>query len=506
MIPKNIIKKGVLLSLIILIVIGVLARSVEVISGNFLWGFDHGREYLMTQEIVDDKNFRLIGAPLGGGSAGINGIFHGPGYFYFLAIPFIIFNGDPYGGIVMMYSFGIGTVLLSFWLAKRLFGNNFALLLTALISLSPPLISQSRAIWSPFPSTFFIVLSFIFVYLLTNKKKGKLKFVLFASFFSAFIYNFELAIAVPMVISLFLYLAFLFKRNLKPYFVASAGLILALSPMILFEIRHKFMAINGFISYITSPIKPNGPTFIENAVDHWGSFLFVFSNSIPAQGLLPGLILLTVFAAMWIFVLRSEKDANLKNFIFYLTSLPFVSFTVFLLLKNTVYEYYLYHLTVVYIFVFVYIISRFKKLNMRFVFYTLVLFITACFVVTVPKYLSMIRYDLYDYGGDAKIKGKKDALDFIYSDAKGEPFNLLIFTPPVYTYPYDYLISWYAEKKYGYKPGNEKEGVFYLLIQVDSYKPWSYEGWLETVIKSGEVIFEKKLPSGFIVQKRISNE
>jgi hypothetical protein len=55
-------------------------------------------------------------------------------------------------------------------------------------------------------------------------------------------------------------------------------------------------------------------------------------------------------------------------------------------------------------------------------------------------------------------------------------------------------------KKYHYVPYAEKKGTFYLLINPDNQKPWSYEGWMETVIKTGDIISTNKLPrSGFIV-------
>lgn len=60
-----------------------------------------------------------------------------------------------------------------------------------------------------------------------------------------------------------------------------------------------------------------------------------------------------------------------------------------------------------------------------------------------------------------------------------------------------------GKKKYHFVPGKEKSGTFYLLIEPDHEKPWSYEGWLETVIKSGKILSTVELPSGLIVQKRM---
>jgi hypothetical protein len=135
----------------------------------------------------------------------------------------------------------------------------------------------------------------------------------------------------------------------------------------------------------------------------------------------------------------------------------------------------------------------------------MLLFAVIFFMFTYISYNKI--YTLYinntDYGGAAKIRGQEQAIDYIYQDAKGKPFGLFIFTPPVYTFQYDYLLWWYAKPRYNYVPYREKKGTFYLLMQVDWGQPWSYKGWMETVIKTGKIIDTKTLvPSGFIVQKR----
>ena len=65
---------------------------------------------------------------------------------------------------------------------------------------------------------------------------------------------------------------------------------------------------------------------------------------------------------------------------------------------------------------------------------------------------------------------------------------------------------WAYERKYNYVPHKDKKGLFYLLIEPDSQKSWSYKGWLETVIKTGTILETKELPSGFIIQKRYEGE
>lgn len=89
-----------------------------------------------------------------------------------------------------------------------------------------------------------------------------------------------------------------------------------------------------------------------------------------------------------------------------------------------------------------------------------------------------------------------------YNDVGGRNSNSLVFTPPVNTNAYDYFVFWRAKTKYHYIPGKEKKGKFYLLIGPDPDNQWSYNGWLQTVIKTGKVIKSVKLPSGFNIQER----
>lgn len=112
------------------------------------------------------------------------------------------------------------------------------------------------------------------------------------------------------------------------------------------------------------------------------------------------------------------------------------------------------------------------------------------------------KNDFPDYGGTHKARGKLDAIDFIYRDANSKDFGLFVFTPPIYTYAYDYLIWWRGTRMYGYISPKDKKNTFYLLAEPDPEKPWTYKGWMETAVTGGTVINTWTLPSGFIVQKR----
>jgi hypothetical protein len=495
----------VVILLFFILAIAFFSRSVEVLSKNYLFGFDQGRDYLAVKSMVADHKFTLIGSEIGAGAAGFQGIFHGPFHYYFLSIPFFLMKGDPYGGMILMFLFGMSSVVFSYFLGKKIFGTVGGIITALLISISPPLISQSRFIWNSHPSTLFILLTFYFTYLAYKKEN---KFIFLSSFFAGFVYNFELAIAIPLSISLLFYYIFVLKlKKIKKYLILFIGFIVTYSPMIFFEIRHNFTAVRGLITYVFNQ-KDTATSFLlmqRIAIDHFNSFVYSFLDTFPKNIVPPYVFFIIIFAPA-IYYFFKEKNESIKKFLIFLALLIPINFFVFSFLKNSVWVYYLIDLNLAYILFFSYSVMKSFKGNNYFLRIFYVLFLLFILIKTLPVIKNIFVYDYGDYGGTAKIKGKIDAMDYIYNDANGEKFSLFVFSPPIYIYPYDYILWWHAKDKFGYMPDNTKKGTFYLLIEEDGNKPWSHKGWIETVIKEGSVVWEKRLSNGFIVQKRIGEK
>ena len=488
------------LLVLFILIIFLVSRTAELLSHNFVFVLDQGRDYANVSDLILNKKLTLIGSEIGGGYAGINGIFQGPLHYYLLSVFYILFKGDPYGGIVYMFVFALLTLIASFFVAKIIFKNTFvSLAVSLLVALSPPIVSQAKFTWNPHPVPFFILLSFLFIYLSYKKDK---KYIFLAGFFSAATYNFEIATTVPLLLALILHSIFNLKfRRLKEYALLFGGIILTLLPFLLFEVRHRFLALNGFISYITTPNHDAklGYSLINN---HLEKFLYNFGNTFSAPELILTGIFLIVFAASFIYLSWNEKRKELKKLISFFLIL--IASTIFAIsfLRNTVFMYYLYHLNFIYIFFLGYILYaafRQKKLAILFLFSAILILLSYQALILGVK---DFRNDYYDYGGYHKIKGEKEAVDYIYKDANGKKFGLFIYAPGVYTYQYYYLFQWYGKKKYGYLPSQDKKGIFYLLIEPNSYNKWAAQGWMDTIIKTGKIINTKTLKCGLIVQKR----
>ena len=262
--------------LLIIIAIGFSLRSVELFSKNYIFGFDHGRDYLLVKEMIDYHKLRLIGAEVGAGSAGLSGIFHGPGHLYLLSIFYISFKGDPYGSIVYMFIFGFGTLLITYIVSRKIFSRNNSLLVTFLIAVAPEIVTQSRFLWNPHPSSFFII---IVLYLVYKIPKSPRKYLPLALFTAGFIYHFQLAIAVPLVFTIIIYsLFFSYFTNRKTILFSSLAVIGAFIPAIIFEFRHEYQAVNGLIKYFNSHNTTSIITY-ERFLSHIKDYYYNIQNT-----------------------------------------------------------------------------------------------------------------------------------------------------------------------------------------------------------------------------------
>lgn len=491
--------KFILLSLLI-ILIGVLPRMIEVLSGNYLFGFDQGLFYQDVKRIVVDHRLTLIGSFTGGQG----GLFQGPGWYYLLSVPFFLWHGDPIGGMYLMLLMGLSTIILSIYFGSKIFGKTTGLIIGLLIASSSAVISQSRFIWPPFPIS---LLSVFFLYFLYKVLQQKERFLLLLSFTIGLMSHFELATAGPMFLQFIILSAFILTKkivSLKYFILSLCSFLISVFPLILFNFRHGGILLKGVLNASPSA-NPNHQVtlrYIQAILsNHYEVFRLNFLSSFNnANYIWP--ILLGFFVLGTVIYIRDRKiKYPLKLFLLYLITSPIMLFICFALYLWPMWQWWILQLIIFYNFAFGILTVYFwnKKPGLR-------IFLILCYflfsTIFIKETVGFYQKDLYDYGGTAKIRGKEDAIDFIYRDSQGKKFNLLVFSPPVYTFPYEYLLWWYGQKKYGFIPGNEKKGVFYLLIEPDPYKPWSYKGWLETVVKTGRVIKTVELPSGFIVQKR----
>jgi len=485
---------------VLLAYLSLVPRALQIATGDFIFGFDQGRDYLAARSIVVDHKQRLIGSELGGGFAGLGGIYQGPLYYYLLTIPFIMFGGHPYGGIVLMFGLSLASIVFAVFFGYKLFGLRGAFLYSLLLAVSPTFIQQTKYIWNTHPSTIFILLTFYAVYMFSIKPGLRLLFI--SAFLSGIIYNFQTAVAIPMCLGLLVWLAIRKESRWQYYFTAIVAYILAFSPLLLFWIKHKTFTLSQLWTGIVSggKLKSGSTSWYSFQLDHMNTFVYGFLDTFPRPHILFSLVFGIILFILVIIFLRKEDNSALKSFYTYLLLLIPTSFFVFSFLHNSIYVYYLMQLNIVYILMFVYLLVRLggiKYVILKYIFY-------GAFAVYIlsGSYFGTREFvrNLSAQPSMESFVYKVKAVDRVYSLAQGKPFGLFVFTPPVYIYEYDYILEWHGRQKYGYIPSlQKKEEPYYMLIQPDSTKPWSYNGWIETVVKPGSDVTYEKLESGLLI-------
>jgi len=481
---------------IVIIAISAFPRAIEVCNGNFIFGFDQGKHWLAAKSMVVDHALPLIGDEVGGGG----GFFQGPGWYYTQAIPFLLFQGNPYGQLVLMFIIGIATVGCSYIIFSSRFGYSAGFFISFLVALSPAISIQSRFSWPPFVIPFITI---FYIDALYKIVKGEMRSWFTIFFLLGCMANFEIATAATLGVATCLALFVLRKVTVRSIGFGLLGFAIPLLPLLAFDIRHQFLNARGIWHMITTTSAGNGTAALAKI---WEAHVLTFSvnlfGAFPIFSFKNIFILLCIASSILLFFDKRVSKTH-KLFITGLIFIPCIIFLELLFYTSTLWEWWLLELPIFYI-VLVGLLSSYifsKRLVGKIIIIILYAYV---FSKTVPYVLETWKKDYPDYGGTQKIKGKTEAVEAIFQDAKGQPFGVLVFTPPVYTYPYDYLFWWIGTKKYKYVPYTEKRGLFYLLIEPDPEKPWSYKGWLETVIQDGTIISTRQLPSGFIIEKRMA--
>lgn len=494
---QNIFLIGVIIFIFLL---AFFLRAQEILSHNFLFLIDQGRDMMAVKGIVFDHKLTLIGP-----YTSLGGVFQGPLYYYLLAIPTFIFAGDPWGAVLLMVCISLLTVIVApIWIYKR-FGKAAGIVTLILFSFAPQSIAAATFSWNPHPMWLLITI-FILSFYEVNKGRLKMSFLMWPVV--TLMFHFEMALGIYFFIASILYFL-LFNRKIifTKFFLGGFFVSLVfLLPQIIFDVRHEFLMTKSVFTMISGKneslwVKGEDLGVINLLRDHIAVHVEVFRGAFISNGIfssLPQTLILLSVLSYFILLKSKGDDGKKRQFISIVFPLFFLMVILTMLYPFLLRSWFLtgfesFYLLFVAVLLSVLWRGVFGKLLL------IILFISLS-IYSIGRIKEI--YEANDYGGVAKIKGKQDAISYIFKDGGKNPYGILIFTPPVNTDAFDYLIWWESYKTDREIPHKEKKGLVYLLMEPDPYKPWSHKGWLETVIKTGEVLETKTLPSGYIIQKR----
>ncbi len=482
--------------LFVIVVIGAYLRFSGIFTNSFAFTYDVGRDLLVVWNIVYLHKVPLIGA-----TTGLQGIFYGPWWYYFLTPFFVIFSGNPEGVAFSMALVGVFSIVLGFCLGKKVSGTVLALLLSAFIAASPALVSLSSQIWNPDVTPMLALLILIVLdKIYKEDKRQRLNYFLLGillclSLDLEIVYGILLAAGIALSLLLFAKKDDFFKK--AGSFIL--GFLVILLPRIAFELRHNFLMTKSLIGIFTHGLGHGSQvTTVSSYLSiRTGTVLDQFNSTLALGNMTLGLIVLVFMVVLLPFLYkRAERHIKLMLNTALITILVFIIGVLFL--THDIWPHYLVGLPVFFILVLAIELTLLYKINKA----VPILLGVVLFTINLNPVLIIDGFNRPLWTGNASIyRNQLQVIDYVYHQADGKNFKYVVYTPPVFDYTYRYLFKWYGSQKYHYLP-SQKADLAFFIIEPDPGFEGRLRQWLKLREHDGIIVKSKQFPSGIVVQTR----
>lgn len=444
--------------LLLLIIFSVGIRWLYM-PDTLFFGPEQGRDFLAVEKIVRNLDITLIGS-----KTDVDGVFHGPAFYYLIALPFFLSGGNPVSVAFFLIILYALAVLAVYELNKDLFGVRAGLLSALLYTTSFHAIEYSRWLSNPGLS---LPLSAIFFLSVMKAFRGKKIFVYLFALSGALLGQVEFInflFVIPIVFFVFFQLV---KKGFSIKLVTVAlTLFLFFSGVnyVIFDFRHDHILFHGLLNLITGSTGHRN-SFVRSLMENWNMYSTVVGWTFGIQDAISSqmVTVVIIFTALFIAI-------NQKNYLPLLwIGLPFSLLTI--LQRNVLVQ--IYGFCVVgFISLASYIASR-KWLNK----WLSWIFVCIVSIVNIYYCISVFRQgNTFFQSTQPKLRYSDmiSSIDTVYSWVDKEPFSFQSYTIPYFWQDaWKYLFNWYGKKTYGYTPVAEKAKYLYVFIQKD----WSNQGF-----------------------------
>ena len=336
------------IGLLILTLVNLLLKIPITAQGFFAFTYDQGRDLLKVAQIVFEHQPTLIGP-----TSGLQGIFYGPWWYYFLS-PILFFSkGNPQGVANFFGLLAVLTVIFLFFLLRKVTGSSILAFSLALIaSMSSSWMLGPTLIWNTSLTPVLLIAFFYVILRISNKPSYSLFF--FMGIIAFLIMDselpFGLMLSLNVLISLLLFRKIFYKKHFLLTFLGMAAI---LSPRIIFDIKHNFLISKSIASYIIHPINYGQEVPIINRLyNRLDLYWEIFSQAFTKNNKIFALALIIAIGVLILIISRDKRSWHLlKNdfFLRYLLVILAFSLVFFTIFKDIVWNYYLIGLPILFI-------------------------------------------------------------------------------------------------------------------------------------------------------------
>lgn len=405
--------KGTKLRLVGILLLSGFLRFYRI---EDLAGFDFDQELAVQvgQRILNGK-LTLIGQ-----ETSVPGIFVGPWYNYNVAFLLFLSKGNPIIIFYFQILLGILTTYFLFLIGKR-YSYSLGILVSFIYAVSDRFIQIDQ---SSTPSNGIIFLTVLALWVVLNPR--------FTSFLKQLITSSIAGFATqmhPSGLALAFFPVFLFLKTKRlrfgPKLLSLAAFFFWFFPLILFDLRHQFLNLQGLMSLGDSSYYPllfRALIVTRIALSSWLRILLPF----PASPLLISFFIFFLF-----FILRYGKDRQ------YQVLLLFSSPLLFLFYPAPIPEYYFFPSFVGFLFIFSFFVSAVLGSSplKKFLLYFLLICLFA-----LNSFVHLTAENPFS------LNNKKRAVEFIKSKSQGAPIRLNIDADYGQATGFEYLLDWAGVK------------------------------------------------------------
>ncbi|HUV72388.1 MAG TPA: glycosyltransferase family 39 protein [Clostridia bacterium] len=226
----------------ILLVLIILLAAFLRLWGSWrldLFTYDQARDATYIRRIFTERKFPLVGP-----QSSIPGVTLGPGYYYLMALPLLLFNFDPSGIDMATGIINTISILLLYKLISKISKKEIALSVCLLYAVSPIVVELTRRAWNLSTLPFFSISIIYLINEIKVKKKNLLVYflALFASLGIAIQLHYSaLLLFPPILITLFIFFKHELYKNVKAFLLGFSAFFFLNLPILIFNFRHHWI-------------------------------------------------------------------------------------------------------------------------------------------------------------------------------------------------------------------------------------------------------------------------
>lgn len=436
-------------------------RFVQVANYNFPFTTDQARDMLDLRNIVVGVNPTLIGP-----TTSINGVFLGPGYYYFNVIPFFLGQGDPsylvYWNILFYL---IASVLLLLLHIKKEIG--FGFFASILFITAPGYFQATRYFWNSNSMPYFVVIYFISLYFLL--RDPSVKKALWLGLIAGICMQFQAAFGI-LLLPFAIITSLIKKTGWKLIGLQILGFGITLLPQILFDLKNQFVMSKIFLAEVSGSGQVLGGklTFIEALLSHLNTFIFFSHGIIALPYNLDSAILVAAIAFLGLKIYQKKLDPDLKIYTYLSLGFLLFAFIFYSFYLHELKDWFVLSLRIPYLLLIASFLTAVYRHTLKTSLYKHLPKTLAITIILLSVFFSFndqkqfIPVNSSERSTDkSNLRNSIEAIDWVYEHISGKGFKSYNYIPSVYDFPYQYLYWWHGTKKYGYQPSSisYKEGV-----------------------------------------------